>query len=253
MDYHFLGSEKHPGEPTLTLLTIKLVGTGAVHSILGHKGVSGYMIAAVCGALEVWGVDQIVLKTDQEPSIIALGAEIAEYRRPRGTICRTVPRESHASLGAGEQANQEISGQVRCLKAQLEDRLKQHVPSDHMIMAWIVRHAGWLITRYAVRADGRTGYEATRGRTFRGELAEVGERIWTRIPGGNTGSKLEAKWEPRIWLGKTETSDEHLVADRNGTKRTRTVRRRPESERFSMEELLAFKGAPWDLKAAGGQ
>ena len=101
MDYHFLGSEKHPSEPTLTLLTIKLVGTGAVHSILGHKGVSGYMVAAVSSALEVWGLDKIVLKTDQEPSIIALGSEIAEFRRPRGTICRTVPRESHASLGAG--------------------------------------------------------------------------------------------------------------------------------------------------------
>ena len=74
MDYHFLGSEKPPAEPTLTLLTVKLVGTGAVHSILGHKGVSGYMVAAVSSALEVWGLDKIVLKTDREPSIIALGS-----------------------------------------------------------------------------------------------------------------------------------------------------------------------------------
>ena len=79
-------------------------------------------------------------------------------------------------------------------------------------MAWVVRHAAWLITRFVVRPSGRTAYEALRGRAYRSELVEIGERVFAKKPGDSQNvTKLDRRWEAGIWVGKTETSEEHLV------------------------------------------
>ena len=47
-------------------------------------------------------------------------------------------------------------------------------------------------------------------------------------------------------------SDEHIVATREKVWRTRAIRRRPDSERFPVEEILNFAGVPWDLREKPG-
>ena len=94
-----------------------------------------------------------------------------------------------------------------------------------------------------------------KGKPYRGEVAEPGESIWARRPGPNL-AKFDSPWYPAVWLGKTETSDEHLVADTKATRAVRTIRRRPEAERWDVEAFQTFAGAPWDLKlkpSAGAQ
>ena len=53
-------------------------------------------------------------------------------------------------------------------------------------------------------------------------------------------------------LGKTEGSDERIVATRDRTWRTRAMWRRPDSERSQAGEILNFAGVPWDLRAKPG-
>ena len=94
--------------------------------------------------------------------------------------------------------------------------------------------------------NGKTSYEILKGKPYRGELVEFGEVVWARDLA--SASKLEARWIPGVWVGKADLSDEHLIATRGQTKLVRSIRRRPEAERFSLEEVNSFAGMPWDLK-----
>ena len=124
-------------------------------------------------------------------------------------------------MGIIENANRQVGNAVRVLKLQLEAGLRQRLPIYHQIMAWLVRHVGWLIFRYVVRqATGMTSYQMLRGKQYRGEIAMIGEDVWARVP-GERRLKADAQWRRGIWLGKTDKSDEHLVADA-GAPRTRT-------------------------------
>ena len=186
----------------------------AIHPILGPKGDHPYMIEAACMALDTWGLGEVLLKSDQEPAVQKLIAQVAQRRRAVNQCTQVVaaPRRSHASMGTIENANRQIGNGIRVLKLQLEGGLGRRVPIYHPIMAWLVRHVGWLVMRYAVRqATGRTAHQILRGKHYRGEIATLGEEVWARLP-GERRLKADAQWRRGIWLGKTDRSDEHLVA-----------------------------------------
>ena len=44
-------------------------------------------------------------------------------------------------------------------------------------MAWIPQHAGFLLSRFQVSKDGKTAYERLKGKAYRGELVDFGERV----------------------------------------------------------------------------
>ena len=86
-----------------------------------------------------------------------------------------------------------------------------------MLTYWAIRHAAWLRHRYAVHASGRTSYQLIKGRNYSGELVEFGECVWAKDPSPATGkAKLETKWLKRPFLGKTESSDEAILAGFEG-------------------------------------
>ncbi len=67
-DYCFLGH--------LSVLSLVHMNSGAIHAILGPKGVNAYMIKTAVAAIENWGLGKIVLKNDQEQAFTALVREI---------------------------------------------------------------------------------------------------------------------------------------------------------------------------------
>jgi hypothetical protein len=176
---------------------------------------------------------------------MALSKILKDERKDR-TQLTNAPRYSHASMGVVERANQPLAGQIRSMRRVLQGHLGQRLPATHPLMAWVVRHAAWLITRVVVRPSGRTAYEALRGRAYRSERVEIGERIFANEPGDSQNvTKHDSRWEAGIWVGKTETSEEHLVSTPEaGVIRMRVIRRRPLSERWNVAELEAIRGAP---------
>ena len=58
--------------------------------------------------------------------------------------------------------------------------------------------------------------------------------------------KADTRWEPSIWCGKVEESDEHIVC-RGGTvvEKVRVVRRRPEGEQGSVDCAFASDTCGW--------
>ena len=69
---------------------------------------------------------------------------------------------------------------------------------------------------------------------------------------GDVRTKFEPMWSCGIWLGRHDTSNEHLVGTKFGTLSARCVRRMPsdlqkEKKGYLLDEMI---GQPWDTKGA---
>ena len=79
-------------------------------------------------------------------------------------------------MGHIENANQQVEGQIRTWISYLQEK-HGTIDKDHPMLPWLIRHAAWCINHYQVRADGKTSYSRIKGKEYKGELAELGERI----------------------------------------------------------------------------
>ena len=104
------------------------------------------------------------------------------------------------------------------------------ITTQSPLLPWLVRHCGWILSRYAVRADGRTGYSRLKGREYTSGIAIFGEAIWYKLPKTADLTKLDDRWRTAIWLGKSDRSDEHIIRLENGAVLARSVRRKVESK-----------------------
>ena len=79
------------------------------------------------------------------------------------------------------------------------------------------------------------------GRKYCGKVAVFGERVLARVKRANGSDKFE----PGLWLGKTDRADFHTVATAAGLKWTRTIRRLPTP--FDPEAVTYVKFWPWNI------
>lgn len=247
VDYCFMGSAD---SETRTILVAKHIQTKALMgSVVPIKGAShefpAMRIKAFCKELGLEYSD-LVVKGDQEASIQDLVREITRVRAPAKTIPEQSPVGSSQSNGHVERGIQGIGGQVRVLKDALEARLGCKVPVDHDILAWLVEYAAVLLNRYNVSHDGLTAYERLKGKKSKLMGLEFGEQLhYRRQKIGNRLAKLDVMWEDGVFLGYRSTSGETIVGTASGVMRTRTVRRKPEDERWSAKNLDMVIGVPW--------
>ena len=59
-------------------------------------------------------------------------------------------------------------------------------------------------------------------------------------------NKMDARWEPGTWLGFEPRTDEVRIGTASGIVKARSVRRRPESERWNAEAIRKIVGTPWE-------
>ena len=77
------------------------------------------------------------------------------------------------------------------------------------------------------------------GMPYRTELVEFGERVHCMPvrPRGARQAKLDPKWQDGAFIGIRDRGDEMLIMTSSGVYKTRSVRRRPELERWDFEFL----------------
>ena len=92
------------------------------------------------------------------------------------------------------------------MRSRLEEVYATRVDLDSAILPWLVGYAGWLITHFQVKVDGKTPYERLRHRPYQGEVVEFGETVHSKDP--DKLGKLEDRWFIGAWLGKSLASDE---------------------------------------------
>jgi len=232
MDYAFLKDEGDT--QSLTVLVSKdrdsRIVMGNVVLVKGRG--MGETVEQACNNIKRLGNQpKRIIKTDNEPALIDLRNAVMETT-PGAMIPNKPPKGESQSNGAVENGVKLIKGMIRVYKLALNRRLDGNIPTHHPVMAWLVEHAGEMLSKYMVGKDGKTGYERLFGKTVKEEIIEFGEQVWYRRRKGES-KDLQSRWLPGTWLGKRWGSIDHLVFAKNEVVEARAVQRRPEAERWS--------------------
>ena len=186
-----------------------------------------------CGRVQAV-LSNTVVQSDQEEHLISLLKATATKLGNNITV-RQSPAYSSQSQGSVERFHRTLMGQVRTLKAQLEANSDISITSQHPIIPWLVRHAVYLLNRYATHADGNTSFYKRWNKEHRTPLCEFGETVLYQLPNVKDLPKLENRFLPAIWLGKDTASGETLPGIATKFIRARTIKRQPMPEKYNKQ------------------
>ena len=247
MDYGFMGLSEVDSE-VVTMLVMKDTRSGMTSaSLLREKGPDEFSVRAVTSFIEELGYLHLFVQTDGEPAIKALAAAVkSELARKSGVeqvILRNSPPGSHASNGATENTVKIVAGLSRTLREHLTEKTGLKITTQSAILPWMVRHAAYLQGRIARKQiNGRTAYEDLKLTKFKGTLLELGESVIARQAGEHS-AKLQSHWFEGVWLGRTTSTDEHIIGTPTGIKLARAVRRTP--GQWDAKMITAMVWTPW--------
>ena len=247
MDYFYMG---HRGAAEcLPCIAVKDYDSKAIYShVVQKKGAHGNMVRRVVNDLHNLGHKRLVLKSDQEPALQDLAKAVKENFA--GDIIPEVsPVGESQSNGSVEAGIKSVGGMIRTLKSAMERNYKIKLKKEHPIMAWIVEHAGYLLTYYGHGRDGKTPHQLLKGKHIHRPLYQLGEKLRFHPLGLIKGrGKLDSKMIEGIYLGSSRKSAEYYMGTPDGVLRARTVFRVPLEERYDEVALGTFRGMPWNLK-----
>ena len=111
-----------------------------------------------------------------------------------------------------------------------------------------IRYAGFVLSRFTVRPDGRTPFQYLLGTPNVSPLCMFGESVFALIPDHEVRApKLTNRWISGCWWGRDASSDEHLVGTKHGLLKCRSVRRKPRGEQWSRRETVEARGTEWNF------
>ena len=196
-----------------------------------------------CGAAET----EIILKTDQEPAIEALMADVVKTRGAAITVLETDPsRQDSGSNGVVERGVQNVEGLIRTLLSACQERLGTRIMVEEKIVIFMAEYAAYLINRLEVGKDGKTAYERCRGKRATVMAIEFGEKLLWKVRQKNRLEKLNPRWEYGVFVGVKVISGEIWVATKEGLQVVRSVRRMSVEERWNENNKDFVKHVPWN-------
>ena len=194
-----------------------------------------------CGFKDV----RIQLKTDQEPSMVKLQTAIQDLR-PKDIIPVNSPVGESESNGRVENAIRRVQEKTRVLRHQLEHNMKRRLPDISPIIAWMVRWAAELLSKYSCGDDGRSLHERLHGEKCATPLVPFGDTALYLPMKTVRRNKGDTAKRPGVWLGILTRTQEVLIGTRYGIIKCRAVTRMAESDRWNAEEIINVKGTPWE-------
>ncbi len=186
IDYWFMRDGR--GEESKTIAVMKDDDTKAIKAhAVPHKGNVAWVAEMLAKDIEDMGHSKrIIVKSDQEPALKDL-VDALKRERESETIIENSKVKDSQSNGTIERAVQEHEGITRTMKLALERRLGKRIRSTHPVTSWLIEHAAATYNRYHVGPDGRTPYERIRGKKYKGEMTEFGQKVYHRSPGKMEG------------------------------------------------------------------
>ena len=233
---------KTAGEPTASaILTGIDVETGMVMAtMVGDKQQDfQYHVNCIqsflmeCGRVQAI-LNSTILQSDQEDHLIALLQTVASKMGGNITV-RQSPTYTSQAQGSVERFHRTLMGQIRTLRAQLQQNYDRTITSKHPIVPWLVRHTAYLLNRYATHADGNTSYFRRWNKDHRAPICEFGETVQYLLPTVKQLPKMEQRFFKAIWLGRDTATGETLLGISNKVIRARTIRRMPKPEKYDKQ------------------
>ena len=146
------------------------------------KGVDDdrYAVDCLVKDIEWMGFTKMMLRSDNEPAIVALLREALRSLRVEIDFMEQAaeehpPEYDPQANGAIESTVGAFKGQIRTYVLSLESRLGFRIPPEHPILAWLVPHTAFMMTARINAEDGKTAYERVRLRPFGTRMLEFGE------------------------------------------------------------------------------
>ena len=255
LDYWFM--RDGPGQESVPVVVMKDSSTKTFSAhVCQQKGNVEWVAERICQDLDNIGHPRVSLKSDQEPALVDLVSEVKNKRDKlkKETILENSKIYDSQSNGTAERAVQAIECIVRTHKLALEKKLQKRVPSTHPVMTWLVEHAADILNKFQVGVDGRTAYERSRGKKYKGEMYHFGRKVFHMHPGKHSGGSMKSRWSTGIFLGKMHKSDEAMVyTDDHKLVKARSIKLLPESESWDADAIQSIKTARWKAQMEEGE
>ena len=228
-------NEDAPKKRCVKVLVAKDSKSGAIFAhVVPQKGLDadGYAVARIVEDIKWLGYAKLLVKSDNEPAIVALCNEALRRLRIEGITQASregPPAYDSSSNGAVENAVKAVQGLLRTVKLGFERKANCVVPEEHPLLAWMVEHVGWILTTRVRRTDGRTGFHHVRGRPFHKRQVELFEQCLYKLPikgpVRDAQAKLGERWRRGIFLGVDRTTSEYLLWDDGAVASARAIQR----------------------------
>ena len=166
IDYAFLGVKPEDGSEyvddveaiaaghTPTMVMFDSESRGMYAYSVEKKGINGNLARRIAIDLDNLGYKDLILKSDQEASIVSMGELIKKVWSGNMGLEYSHVKQSQCN-GSVERAIKTWKGQVRTMLDALECRVGEAMPPNHAIMSWLIEHAASLTRRCLMRADGQ--------------------------------------------------------------------------------------------------
>ena len=142
--------------------------------------------------------------------------KVARERNAR-TFLIFAPKTSHQSNGFVEAAHGHMQGLSRCCQTQIETNTGIQLSAISLAIPFSIRYAGFVLSRFTVRPDGRTPFQYLLGTPYGSALCMFGESVFALILDHEVrAAKLTNRWISGCWWGRDASSDEHLVGTKHG-------------------------------------
>ena len=181
MDFMFMGDEG--SEKTLAMLVVKERSRGMVMATVAPRKSSGEWLGKrVMAFMREAGceVEPVTMKSDNEPALLKVVEEVGRLRAAkggRGMVVESSPVHSSKSNGYIERTVQGVQGMIRTWRSTLEEKWGVRLGAEHVVWPWLVEMVGWLMSRAEVGADGKMGYERSKGKVAKIPGIEFGEAV----------------------------------------------------------------------------
>ena len=115
---------------------------------------------------EAYGfLNPVIIQYDKEMSIIDVCRKVARERNA-STVLRFAPNTSHLSNGFLEAVHGHIQGLARCYQTQIETNTVTQLLAISPAIPFAFRYAGFVLSRFTVRPDGRTPFQYLLGTPY---------------------------------------------------------------------------------------
>jgi hypothetical protein len=101
-----------------------------------------------------WGRGRVLIRTDQENPIEAFRSAVVRAREGETVVEGAVKGDSQSN-GRAEKAVKDVSGMIRTWKDQVESAYGNKVGSGNVLIPWLFKYAGDVITRCRIDQSGR--------------------------------------------------------------------------------------------------
>ena len=179
-DYLFIRTvAESKTQPCITLVETP---SGVVISFMrARKGGYEDLTKEILRHFEAYGfLNPIIIQCDKEMSIIDVCRKVARERNAR-TVLRFAPKTSHQSNRFVE-VHGHIQGLARCYQTQIETNTGIQLPAISYAIPSATRYAGFVLSRFTVRPDGRTPFQYLLGTPYVSHLCMFGESVFALIP-----------------------------------------------------------------------